>query len=326
VQLREVELAKPVERVAVIGAGVIGSGWAARFLGGGLDVAAWDPSPDAAGKARASIDVAWRAMSRRGVAPGASPARLTFCATVENCVAGADFIQENAPEREALKQDLLARIDAANPDAIVASSTSGLLPTRLAAKMRRPERMLVGHPFNPVYLLPLVELVGGEKTAQATIDDAGAFYRSLGMRSLPLRREIEGFVADRLMEALWREALWLVNDDVATTEEIDAAVVYGCGLRWSLMGTFLTFHLAGGEGGMRHMLHQFGPALKLPWTKLVSPELTEELIDKVADGCEAQAAGRSIRELEARRDDFLVELLALVQKYWPEAEGRPGRL
>ena len=319
-------MAKPVERVAVIGAGVIGSGWAARFLGAGLDVVAWDPSPDAAEKARASIDVAWRAMSRRGVAPGADPARLTFRDTIEDCVAGADFIQENAPEREALKQDLLARIDAANPDAIVASSTSGLLPTRLAAKMKRPERMLVGHPFNPVYLLPLVELVGGEKTAQATIDDAGAFYRSLGMRPLPLRREIEGFVADRLMEALWREALWLVNDDVATTEEIDAAVVYGCGLRWSLMGTFLTFHLAGGEGGMRHMLQQFGPALKLPWTKLVSPELTDELIDKVADGCEAQAAGRSIRELEARRDEFLVELLALVQKYWPEAEGRPGRL
>jgi carnitine 3-dehydrogenase len=322
----EDELAKPVERVAVIGAGVIGSGWAARFLGGGLDVLAWDPSPDAADKARASIDIAWRAMSRRGIAPGANPARITFCATVEDCVAGADFIQENAPEREALKQDLLARIDAANPDAIVASSTSGLLPTKLAAKMRGPERMLVGHPFNPVYLLPLVELVGGEKTAQSTIDVAGVFYRSIGMRPLPLRREIEGFVADRLMEALWREALWLVNDDVATTEEIDAAVVYGCGLRWSLMGTFLTFHLAGGEGGMRHMLQQFGPALKLPWTKLVSPELTDELIDKVADGCEAQAAGRSIKELEARRDDFLVELLALVQKYWPEAEGRPGRL
>ena len=261
----------------------------------------------------------------RGVAPGASPARLAFCDTIEDCVAGTNFVQENAPEREALKQDLLARIDAANPDAIIASSTSGLLPTILSAKMKRPERMLVGHPFNPVYLLPLVELVGGQKTTQATIDDAGAFYKSVGMRPLPLRREIEGFVADRLMEALWREALWLVNDDVATTEEIDAAVVYGCGLRWSLMGTFLTFHLAGGEGGMRHMLHQFGPALKLPWTKLVSPELTEELIDKVADGCEAQAAGRSIKELETRRDDFLVELLALVQKYWPEAEGRPGR-
>ena len=319
-------MVKPVERVAVIGAGVIGSGWAARFLGAGLDVVAWDPAPDAREKARASIDVAWRAMSRRGLVPGASPSRLTFCETVEACVAGADFIQENAPERETLKQDLLVRIDAANPDAIVASSTSGLLPTILSANMKRPERMLVGHPFNPVYLLPLVELVGGARTVDTTIENAGAFYKSLGMRPLLLRKEIVGFVADRLMEALWREALWLVNDDVATTEEIDAAVVYGCGLRWALMGTFLTFHLAGGEGGMRHMLHQFGPALKLPWTKLIAPELTEGLIEKVAGGCEVQAAGRSIKQLEARRDDFLVELLALVQKYWPEAEGRPGRL
>ena len=317
---------KPIERVAIIGAGVIGTGWAARFLGAGLEVAAWDPAPGAADKARASIEVAWEAMSRRGIASGASKDRLAFFDSIEACVADADFVQENAPEREALKQDLLARIDAANQAAIVASSTSGLLPTVLSAKMKRPERLLVGHPFNPVYLLPLVELVGGEKTDPATIESAGTFYRSIGMRPLSLRREIEGFVADRLMEALWREALWLVNDDVATTEEIDAAVTYGCGLRWALMGTFLTFHLAGGEGGMRHMLQQFGPALKLPWTKLVAPELTDELIDKVAGGCETQADGRSIRQLEARRDEFLVELIALVQKYWPEAEGRPGRL
>ena len=317
-------MSKPIERVAIVGAGVIGSGWAARALGAGLDVVAWDPAPDAEAKTRASVDVAWSAMSRRGLAPEANQARLAFATTVAECVAGADFVQENAPEREALKQDLLAEIDAANGEAIVASSTSGLLPSVISAKMQRPERMLVGHPFNPVYLLPLVELVGGEKTSKATIDAAGAFYKSLGMRPLPLKKEIEGFVADRLMEALWREALWLVNEDVATTEEIDAAVVYGCGLRWSLMGTFLTFHLAGGEGGMRHMLHQFGPALKLPWTKLVAPELTDELIDKVAGGCEEQAAGRSIKALERRRDDFLVELLALVQKYWPEAEGRQG--
>jgi carnitine 3-dehydrogenase len=319
-------MASTIERVAIVGAGVIGSGWAARFLGAGLDVAAWDPAPNAESKARATIDAAWPAMSRRGLAPGASPSRLTFHAKLKDCVENADFVQESAPERETLKQDLLADIDAGNPTAIVASSTSGLLPTLLSAKMSRPERMLVGHPFNPVYLLPLVELVGGERTAPGTIESAAAFYQSIGMRPLPVRKEIVGFVADRLMEALWREALWLVNDDVATTEEVDAAVVYGCGLRWSLMGTFLTFHLAGGEGGVRHMLHQFGPALKLPWTRLVAPELTDELIDKVADGCEEQAAGRSIRELEARRDDFLVELLALVQKYWPEAKGRPGRL
>ena len=192
--------------------------------------------------------------------------------------------------------------------------------------MRRPERLVVGHPFNPVYLLPLVEVVGGAKTAPASIEAAKTFYASIAMRPLPLKKEIDGFVADRLMEALWREALWLVNDGVATTEEIDAAVVYGCGLRWSLMGTFLTFHLAGGDAGMRHMLHQFGPALKLPWTKLVAPELTDELIEKVVEGCERQAAGRSVKQLEARRNDFLIDLLSLVKKYWPENEGLRGRI
>lgn len=314
-----------VRRVAIVGAGVIGSGWAARYLAAGLDVVAWDPAPGAEARTRAAVALAWPSLEKRSLASGASPARLVFAPTVREAVAQADFVQENAPEREALKQDLLAEIDAAAPTAaIVASSTSGLLPTTLAAKMAHPERLLVGHPFNPVYLLPLVEIVGGEKTAPAAIEAAKTFYKSVGMRPLPLRKEVEGFVADRLMEALWREALWLVNDDVATTEEIDAAVVYGCGLRWALMGTFLTFHLAGGEGGMRHMLHQFGPALKLPWTKLVAPELTDELIDKVAAGCEDQAAGRSIAALEARRDEFLIDLLALVQKYWPEAEGRAG--
>lgn len=313
--------------MAIVGSGVIGAGWAARALSRGLDVRAFDPDPRGEEKLRAAIANAWPALQRMGLAREASQDRLTYCASLADCVRGAGFIQENAPEREQLKQDLLADIDrAAVPDAIIASSTSGLLPTLISEKCNRPERVVVGHPFNPVYLLPLVEVVGGGATSATTIEKTIGFYRALGMRPLHIRREIEGFVADRLMEALWREALWLVNDDVATTEEIDAAVVYGCGLRWSLMGTFLTFHLAGGEGGMRHMLHQFGPALKLPWTKLVAPELTEELIDKVADGCEHQAAGRSIKELERRRDDFLIELLALVQKYWPEAEGRPHHI
>ena len=318
---------RPVTTLAIIGTGVIGAGWAARALSKGLDVRAWDPDPNGEAKLRAAIQNAWPALERVGFADGASLDRLTYCQSVADCVAGAGFIQENAPEREDLKQRLLSEIDAAAaPDAIIATSTSGLLPSRLAMDCARPERLVVGHPFNPVYLLPLVEVVGGERTSADAIEAAKAFYRSIGMRPLYIKREIEGFVADRLMEALWREALWLVNDDVATTEEIDAAVVYGCGLRWSLMGTFLTFHLAGGEGGMRHMLHQFGPALKLPWTKLVAPELTDELIDKVADGCEQQAAGRSIKELERRRDAFLIELLALVQKYWPETEGRPKHI
>jgi carnitine 3-dehydrogenase len=313
--------------MAIVGSGVIGAGWAARALSRGLDVRACDPDPQGEAKLRASIANAWPAVERMGLAPGASPDRLTYCASIASCVAGAGFIQENAPEREALKQELLAEIDAASdPGAIIASSTSGLLPTVISSKCRRPDRFAVGHPFNPVYLLPLVEVIGGTQTSPETIARTIAFYRTLGMRPLHIRREIDGFVADRLMEALWREALWLVNDDIATTEEIDAAVVYGCGLRWSLMGTFLTFHLAGGEGGMRHMLHQFGPALKLPWTRLVAPELTDALIDKVADGCEHQASGRSIKDLERRRDSFLIELLALVQKYWPEAEGRPHHI
>jgi carnitine 3-dehydrogenase len=313
--------------IAIIGTGVIGAGWAARCLAHGHDVTAWDPAPGAEAKLREAVDKAWAPLERVGLAPHASRDRLVVMSTLEAAVSGADVIQENAPEREGLKQDLLASIDAASkPEAIIASSTSGLLPTRLQAKMTRPERLVVGHPFNPVYLLPLVEVLGGERTAAASVEAAMDFYRSIGMRPLHVRTEIEGFIADRLMEALWREALWLVNDGVATTEEIDAAVVYGCGLRWSLMGTFLTFHLAGGEGGMRHMLHQFGPALKLPWTKLVAPELTDDLIDRVADGCEHQAAGRSIAELERRRDAFLIELLALVKKHWPEAEGLEGRI
>lgn len=312
---------------AIVGTGVIGAGWAARALAHGLDVVAFDPAPSAEAKLRAAVDNAWPALEKQGLAEGADRRRLSFAATIADAVKDADFIQENAPEREALKQGLLAEIDAAaKPGAIIGSSTSGLLPSLLQAKMANPQRLVVGHPFNPVYLLPLVEVLGGKQTSLQTIEQAKDFYTSIGMRALHVRVEIEGFIADRLMEALWREALWLVNDGVATTEEIDAAVVYGCGLRWSLMGTFLTFHLAGGDGGMRHMLHQFGPALKLPWTKLVAPELTEELIDRVADGCEHQAAGRPIKALERRRDDFLIEVMALAKKYWPESEGLQGRI
>ena len=320
-------MAHSVRTLAIIGTGVIGTGWAARGLAHGLDVAAFDPVAGAEEKMRAGIANAWPALGRAGLTPGADQKRLRFAASLADCVARADFVQENAPEREELKQGLLAEIDAHAPaHAVIATSTSGLLPTRLAARCANPERIVVGHPFNPVYLLPLVEVVGGEKTSAATIGAAKKFYASIGMRPLHVRREIEGFVADRLMEALWREALWLVNDGVATTEEIDAAVVYGCGLRWSLMGTFLTFHLAGGDAGMRHMLHQFGPALKLPWTKLVAPELTQDLIERVVEGCEHQAAGRPVKQLERRRDEFLIDLLGLVKKYWPENEGLTGRI
>ncbi|MCL7941566.1 L-carnitine dehydrogenase [Halomonas sp. ATCH28] len=315
-------------QLSVIGTGVIGNGWIARALARGWDVVAFDPDPEAPARTRAFVDNAWESLARPGLAEGASPARLRFANSLEAAVEGADLIQENVPERLELKREILAAIDAAAaPEVVIGSSTSGFKPTDLQQECRRaPGRVIVAHPFNPVYLLPLVELVGGEATDPAQVERARGLYQSLEMRPLVVRREIEGHIADRLMEALWREALHLVNDGVATTEEIDAAVVYGCGLRWSLMGTFLTFHLAGGEQGMRHMLEQFGPALKLPWTKLEAPELTDGLIDRVVEGCEHQAAGRPVAELDRRRDDFLVELLDLVQKYWPEAEGLEGRI
>ena len=191
---------------------------------------------------------------------------------------------------------------------IIGSSTSGLLPSRLQSGMKHPERLVVGHPFNPVYLLPLVEICGGEKTSAAVKEKAAEIYTDIGMRPLQVRKEVDGFIADRLLEALWREALWLVNDGVATTEEIDDAVRFGAGMRWSFMGTFLIYRLAGGEDGMRHFLAQFGPALKLPWTKLVAPELTEALVDTVAEQSDDQAGGQSIRALESLRDDCLVSV------------------
>ncbi|WP_280546815.1 MULTISPECIES: L-carnitine dehydrogenase [unclassified Halomonas] len=316
------------QQLSVIGTGVIGNGWIARALARGWDVVAFDPDPEAPARTRAFVANAWESLERLGLAEGASPERLTFADSLESAVQGADLIQENVPERLELKCEILAALDAATEDGVViGSSTSGFKPSDLQRDCTRaPGRVIVAHPFNPVYLLPLVELVGGVATEPGHIEHARSLYQDLAMRPLVVRREIEGHIADRLMEALWREALHLVNDGVATTEEIDAAVVYGCGLRWSLMGTFLTFHLAGGEPGMRHMLEQFGPALKLPWTKLEAPELTDELIDKVVEGCEYQAADRPVAELDRRRDDFLVELLDLVQKYWPEAEGLEGRI
>lgn len=309
-----------IKQITVVGTGVIGNGWIARFLSQGYDVIATDPAENAEARMRVSIDQAWPALEKLGLAPGASKDRLSFEPALAKAVANADLIQENAPEREELKRSLLAEIDRhAKPDAIISSSTSGLMPSTLQADCSRPERIIVAHPFNPVYLIPLVEIVGGKKTSPEVVEVAEQFYQSIKMKPLVISAEIEGHVADRLMEAIWREALHLINDGIATTEEVDAAIIYGPGLRWALMGPFLTLHLAGGEQGMRHMLEQFGPALKLPWTKLVAPELTEELSNKVIDGCENQTAGHSIAELEKRRDDFLIELQQLLQKYWPGA-------
>jgi len=305
---------RTMQSVGLVGGGVIGAGWAARFLLEGHDVAVFDPDPELARKLDVVIGAARRARAKLHPTLTAKEGALRIAASPEDAVAGAQFVQESLPEREDLKISMLSAIDrAAPPEAIIASSTSGLLPTQLQSAMVRPERFVVGHPFNPVYLLPLVEVCGGAKTSDETKERAMALYRSVGMRPLHVRKEIDGFIADRLLEALWREALWLVNDGVATTEEIDDAVRYGAGLRWSFMGTFLIYRMAGGEAGMRHFLAQFGPALKLPWTKLEAPELTDALIDAVSDQSDAQAGAASIRDLERKRDDCLVAVLSALR-------------
>ena len=303
-----------IKTFAALGSGVIGSGWVARALAHGLDVVAWDPAPGAEAQLRARTAKAWGALEQQGLQPGASQSRLRFVPTLEECVARADFIQESAPERLDLKIELHAKISAATrPDVLIGSSTSGLLPSAFYADARHPERCVVGHPFNPVYLLPLVEVVGGQKTAPDAVQAAMAVYRSLGMRPLHVRKEIPGFIADRLLEAMWRESLHLVNDGIATTGEIDDAIRYGAGIRWSFMGSFLIYTLAGGDAGMRHFMAQFGPALKLPWTRLEAPELTDGLIDSVVDGTTLQLGKHSIADLERYRDDCLLAVQAAVE-------------
>ena len=297
--------------VGLLGGGVIGAGWAARLALNGCDVSLFDPAPDVRERAVQVLADARVAYEQLTLAPLPPEGELRVVDSVEEAVAGVELVQESAPERVELKRELLAEADrCAPPGALICSSTSGLRPTELQAEMERPERFCVAHPFNPVYLLPLVELCPGERTTPDTVARAATLFRSLGMHPLPVRSEIDGFVADRLLEALWREALWLVNDGVATTAEIDDAIRYGAGLRWAFMGTFLTYRIAGGDQGMPHFLRQFGPALQWPWTHLTDvPELTDELVEAIAAQSDEQAAGRSGRELEQARDRELVRLL-----------------
>ncbi len=307
---------RQVRTLGLLGTGVIGGGWAARALHFGIDVVASDVQPAMEAWIRGAVENAAGALARLTMAPLPRPWRLSFTTDAAAMARQADFIQENIPEQLELKQRVLAQVSHYAPaDVIIASSTSGLMPTDLQRDMQAPERLLVGHPFNPVYLLPLVELVGGKRTSGATIDAAAQFYRYIGMHPLRVRREVPGHLTDRLQEALWREILHMVNDGIATTGELDDSIVYGPGLRWAAMGTNLIYHLAGGETGMRHMLRQFGPCLKWPWTHLEAPELSETLIDRMVEGTRAQAAGRSIRELERLRDDCLVAIQQVLRQY-----------
>ena len=306
---------RKIRTLGLLGTGVIGGGWAARALHFGIDVIAADVKPEMEEWIRGAVANAEPALARLTSAPLPPKGTLFFTTDLKTMAARADFIQENVPEQLPLKQRILAEVSRfAAADVVIASSTSGLTPTELARDMVAPERFLVAHPFNPVYLLPLVELVGGEKTAPAAVEAAAKFFTYIGMHPLRVRREVPGHLTDRLQEALWREILHLVNDGIATTGELDESIVYGPGLRWAAMGTNLIYHLAGGESGMRHMLAQFGPCLKWPWTKLEAPELTETLIDRMVEGTQAQAAGRSIRELERLRDDSLVAVQQVLRQ------------
>ena len=307
---------RQVKTLGLLGTGVIGGGWAARALHFGIDVIAADVKPEMEEWIRGAVANAEGALARLTFAPLPPKGRLSFTTDLHAMARQADFIQENIPEQLELKQRVLAEVSRhAPPDVVIASSTSGLMPSELQRDMSAPDRFLVAHPFNPVYLLPLVELVGGQRTSAATLEAASHFFRYIGMHPLRVRREVPGHLTDRLQEALWREILHMVNEDVATTGELDDSIVYGPGLRWAAMGTNLIYHLAGGETGMRHMLRQFGPCLKWPWTKLEAPELTEGLIDKMVAGTQAQAAGRSIRELERLRDDYLVAIQQVLKQY-----------
>ncbi|MCX7560834.1 carnitine 3-dehydrogenase [Sulfitobacter sp. F26204] len=296
---------------AIIGGGVIGGGWAARFVLNGWNVQVFDPDPQAERKIGEVMANARRSLP--GLTDVALPdeGRLSFHATIAEAVAGAEWIQESVPERLEIKHATFAEVQAAcDEGAVIGSSTSGFKPSELQQGAARPGQIMVAHPFNPVYLLPLIELVPGEAGEAALIERAKAILSALGMHALHLKKEIDAHVADRFLEAVWREALWLVKDGIATTEEIDDAIRYGFGIRWAQMGLFETYRVAGGEAGMKHFIAQFGPCLSWPWTKLMDvPELTDELVDRIAEQSDAQSGMHSIRELERIRDNNLVTVM-----------------
>ncbi len=306
-------------KAAIVGGGLIGGGWAARFLLHGWDVAVSDPSPKVEAQIGAILDNARQWLPALADVPMPAEGKLTFAESLADAVSDADWVQESAPEELALKHKVLAEIQANAPDtAIVGSSTSGFKPSELQEGAKNPGQILVAHPFNPVYLLPLVEVVAGTACGEDVRNQACEHLKAIGMEPLIVRNEIDAHLADRFMEAVWREALWLVKDDVATTEEIDNSIRYGFGLRWGQMGLFETFRLAGGEEGMAHFIRQFGPCLKWPWTKLMDvPDMTEELVQKIADQSDAQSGQYSIRELEWIRDRNLVGMLrSLKERDW----------
>ena len=301
-----------VRSITCIGAGPIGGGWSAYFLARGCRVTTYLHDADEIEPLQRLLHTAWRSLQEIGLSPGASLDNLHCTTSLEEAVAAGEFIQESIPEVLELKQALYAQLgELAAPDVIIASSTSGLSMTDIQARCRTPERTLVAHPFNPPYLLPLVEMVGGEKTAPECLDWARRFYLAVGKAPLVLHKEVPGFIATRLQEAIWREALHMVANGEATAEQIDQAIVNGPGARWALMGPCEIFHVGGGEGGMAYCLEQFGPALKLPWSRLVAPELTPALRRAMVDGCAQLTGGAGFSELSEKMNRGLVQIAKL---------------
>jgi len=307
---------KPIRRIAIIGTGVIGASWSSLFLAKGLQVVATDPAPNAEAALRKFVDTAWPALKRLGLSPGASQSNLTFTADLAQALAGADLVQENGPERIEFKQKLYAQLDGLlPPDVIIASSSSGLTMSEIQkGAPSHPERCVIGHPFNPPHLIPLVEIVGGAKTSEATIRRADEFYTSIGQRTVRVNKEMPGHVANRLQAALSREIYYLVAEGVVSAADVDTALSWGPGLRWGVMGGLMLNHLGGGPGGIEHFFQQFTGPMTAWWKTLGSPVLTPEVQKKLIDSVHAEAGSRSIEELEAERDEVLLGLIELRNK------------
>lgn len=314
-------LDKPIHRIAVVGTGVIGASWSAFYLAHGFDVVATDPGPNAEAKLHEYVNEAWPLLASVGLDDRAFRDRLTFTTSLEKALAAADFVQENGPERPELKIKLFAEMDAATPvDSIIASSSSGITPSVMQSQCAHPERVLVGHPFNPPHVIPLVEVVGGTKTSEEAIQRAMAFYTSVGKKAIRLNKELPGHVANRLQSALYREVLYLIEQGVLSVADADDAVSYGPGLRWGVMGPSLQWHLGGGQGGIKHFMEHLLPGMVQTWKILGTPNVTPELQRLVAEGVVSEAAGRSVEQLAQSENETLIGLLQLRAQQEPRSQ------
>jgi 3-hydroxyacyl-CoA dehydrogenase len=321
---------KPIRRIAIVGTGVIGASWAAQYLARGFDVVATDPAPNSEGNLRKYVDEAWEQLEEIGLSPGASRDRLSFTKDMKQALAKADFVQENGPERPDFKTKLFADMDAATPvDSIIASSSSGITPSVMQSACKHPERVLVGHPFNPPHIIPLVEVVGGTKTSPEAIEQTMQFYTSIGKKAIHLQKELPGHVANRLQAALYREMLYLIEQGVLSVEETDTAVCYGPGLRWGVMGQSLQWHLGGGGGGIKHFMEHLMDPLAGMMKALGNPNITPELKQTVIEGAMREAGGRSVDQLAQEENHVIIGLLKLranaVSAPAPAKKGAPAK-